>query len=136
MEREKQTPYFRSSQAHGVNASWRLSIYVLQHSRKEPNMSVRENKYQSELIKKISTLFPQSMVLKNDPNYIQGVPDLLVLCDERWAMLEVKASAKASHRPNQEYYVEKLEHIGFARFVYPENEDEVLRDLNQYFGQA
>lgn len=99
-------------------------------------MSVRENKYQSELIKKISTLFPQAMVLKNDPNYIQGVPDLLVLCDERWAMLEVKASAKASHRPNQEYYIEKLEYMGFARFVYPENEKEVIRDLNQYFSQA
>lgn len=99
-------------------------------------MSVRENKYQSELIKKITTLFPQSMVLKNDPNYIQGVPDLLVLCDERWAMLEVKVSAKASRRPNQEYYIEKLEYMGFARFVYPENEEEVLRDLNQYFSQA
>lgn len=99
-------------------------------------MSVRENKYQSELIKKISTLFPQSMILKNDPNYIQGIPDLLVLCDERWAMLEVKASTTASHRPNQEYYVAKLNRTGFARFVYPENEDEVLRDLNQYFGQA
>lgn len=99
-------------------------------------MSVRENKYQSELIKRIETLFPQSMVLKNDPNYIQGVPDLLVLCDERWAMLEVKASAKASRRPNQEYYIEKLEYMGFARFVYPENEEEVLRDLNQYFSQA
>lgn len=99
-------------------------------------MSVRENRYQSDLIKKISTLFPQSMILKNDPNYIQGVPDLLVLFAERWAMLEVKASRKASHRPNQEYYIEKLEHMGFARFVYPENEDEVLRDLNQYFSQA
>lgn len=99
-------------------------------------MSVRENKYQSELIKKISTLFPQSMILKNDPNYIQGVPDLLVLCDKRWAMLEVKASIKASHRPNQEYYIAELNRMGFARFVYPENEKEVLRDLNQYFSQA
>lgn len=99
-------------------------------------MSVRENKYQSELIKNISTLFPQSIILKNDPNYIQGVPDLLVLCDERWAMLEVKASRKASHRPNQEYYIAKLNRMGFARFVYPENEEEVIRDLVVYFSQA
>lgn len=99
-------------------------------------MSARENKYQSELIKKLSALYPQSMILKNDPNYIQGVPDLLVLRDERWAMLEVKASSKASHRPNQEYYIAKLNRMGFARFVYPENEDEVLRDLDEYFSQA
>lgn len=99
-------------------------------------MGARENKYQSELIKKITTLYPQSMILKNDPNYIQGVPDLLVLCDERWAMFEVKAFAKASHRPNQEYYIAKLNRMGFARFVYPENEEEVLRDLDEYFNQA
>ena len=96
-------------------------------------MSVRENKYQSELIKKLSTLYPQSMILKNDPNYIQGVPDLLVLYNELWAMFEVKASHKAAHRPNQEYYIAKLNHMGFARFVYPENEEEVLRDLDEYF---
>ncbi len=99
-------------------------------------MGVRENKYQSELIKKLTTLYPKSMILKNDPNYIQGVPDLLVLCDERWAMLEVKASRKASHRPNQEYYIAKLNHMGFARFVYPENEDKILRELDEYFGRA
>lgn len=98
-------------------------------------MSVRENKYQASLIKKLNARFPHCMILKNDPNYIQGIPDLLVLCDERWAMLEVKATSKASHRPNQEYYVEKLDHMGFARFVYPENEDIVLRDLEAYFEQ-
>lgn len=96
-------------------------------------MSVRENKYQSELIKKISARYPDSMILKNDPNYIQGVPDLLVLYNELWAMFEVKASRTASHRPNQEYYIAKLNHMGFARFVYPENEEEVLRDLDEYF---
>lgn len=99
-------------------------------------MSVRENKYQSDLIKKISALYPQSMILKNDPNYIQGVPDLIVLYNDLWAMFEVKASRKASHRPNQEYYIAKLNHMGFARFVYPENEEEVLRDLDEYFNQA
>lgn len=99
-------------------------------------MSVRENKYQSDLIKKISALYPQSMILKNDPNYIQGVPDLIVLYNDLWAMFEVKASRKASHRPNQEYYIAKLNHMGFARFVYPENEEEVLRDLDEYFSQA
>lgn len=99
-------------------------------------MSAKENKYQRDLIKQISRLFPGSLVLKNDPNYIQGIPDLLVLHGEKWAMLEVKAYAKASHRPNQEYYIAKLNHMGFARFVYPENEEEVLRDLDLYFSQA
>lgn len=98
-------------------------------------MGVHENKYQAGLIKRLTARFPQCMILKNDPNYIQGVPDLIVLCDRQWAMLEVKASAKASHQPNQDYYVARLNHMGFARFVYPENEVEVLRDLEGYFEQ-
>lgn len=98
-------------------------------------MSVRENKYQAGLIKRLTARFPHCMILKNDPNYIQGVPDLIVLCDGRWAMLEVKASANASHQPNQDHYVARLNHMGFARFVYPENEVEVLRDLEYYFEQ-
>lgn len=98
-------------------------------------MGVRENKYQAGLIKRIKTRFPHCMILKNDSGYLQGVPDLIILCDERWAMLEAKASAKASHQPNQDYYVEKLDYMGFARFIYPENEAEVIRDLEDYFEQ-
>lgn len=98
-------------------------------------MGVRENKYQAGLIQRLTARFPHCMILKNDPNYIQGVPDLIVLYDGRWAMLEVKASAKASHQPNQDYYVARLNHMGFARFVYPENETEVVRDLDEYFTQ-
>ena len=96
-------------------------------------MSVRENKYQASLIKKLNARFPHCMILKNDPNYIQGIPDLLILCDGHWAMLEVKATSKASHRPNQEYYVKKLDNMGFARFIYPENEASVLQHLEAYF---
>ena len=95
-------------------------------------MSVRENRYQRDLIEKINSLLPDCLILKNDPNHIQGIPDLLVLFEDRWAMLEVKAASKASHRPNQEYYVEKLNHMGFATFVYPENEAEVIKDLVDY----
>ena len=39
----------------------------------------REGDFQSKLIKEIKTIFPGSFVLKNDPNYIQGFPDLLIL---------------------------------------------------------
>ena len=98
-------------------------------------MGVRENKYQAGLIKRLTARFPHCMILKNDSGYLQGVPDLIVLCESRWAMLEVKASATASHQPNQDYYVDKLDYMGFARFVYPENEAEVIQDLEDYFGQ-
>ena len=92
-----------------------------------------ENKFQSNLIKEIKKLFPDCIVLKNDSSYIQGIPDLLILYKNKWASLEVKKSATASHRPNQNYYVEKMNKMSFSRFIFPENKDEVLEDLVRLF---
>ena len=71
--------------------------------------------------------------MKNDSSYIQGIPDLLVLHKDKWASLEVKKSANASKRPNQEYYVGLMNKMSFSRFISPENEEEVLRDLQTTF---
>lgn len=92
-----------------------------------------ESQFQRDLIREIQQLLPGSIVLKNDPNYIQGIPDLLVLYKDRWAALEVKNSEKASHRPNQEYYVANMNLMSFARFIFPENKEEVLDALLRSF---
>lgn len=94
---------------------------------------MRENEFQSGLIKEIKNRFPGCMVLKNDSSYIQGIPDLLILYEDRWAALEVKRSASARKRPNQKYYVDKMDSMSFADFIYPENKEEVLDDLEQAF---
>ena len=93
----------------------------------------KENKFQADLIKKIERYLPGSIVLKNDPNYLQGVPDLIVIHNDQWAMLEVKASCHARVQPNQDYYVDMFANMGFSRFIYPENEAEVLLELVEYF---
>lgn len=94
-----------------------------------------ENKFQSKLIKELKKEFPGCMVLKNDPTYLQGVPDLLVLYKDKWASLEVKKSAKAKHQPNQDYYVDKMNEMSHSAFIYPENKDEVLDDLRKTFNE-
>lgn len=93
-----------------------------------------ERKYQADLIKKIKELLPGSMVLKNDSEYIQGIPDLIVLYKDRWAGLECKRDKKSSHRPNQDYYVSKMNEMSYASFIYPENEEEVLHALQRSLG--
>lgn len=93
-----------------------------------------ERKFQKELIKKIKDMFPGCVVLKNDANYIQGLPDLTVLYKNKWAMLECKKTGDSALRPNQSYYVSKFDDMSFARLIYPENEEEVLYELQQSFG--
>jgi hypothetical protein len=94
---------------------------------------VLESKYQRLLIIELRRRFPGCVILKNDSSYLQGIPDLVIFYDDRWAMLEVKASATAPLQPNQDYYVAKLDEMSFAAFIFPENEEAVLRDLQQTF---
>lgn len=90
---------------------------------------MNENKFQADLIKEIKHKLPKAIVLKNDADYIQGIPDLIVLYKKHWAALECKKSATASHRPNQDYYVKGMDKMSFARFIWPENKEEVLNDM-------
>lgn len=92
-----------------------------------------ERDFQRGLISEIKERLPGCLVMKTDPNYIQGIPDLLVLFGKRWAMLEVKKSENAAHQPNQDYYVEHLNEMSFSRFINPTNKEEVLNDLEQAF---
>jgi hypothetical protein len=93
-----------------------------------------ERDYQAQIIKKIEARLPGCLVLKNDPNYIQGIPDLTVFHMDKWALLEVKPSERSKERPNQRWYIETWAEQGFAAFIYPENEEEVLDALQLALG--
>lgn len=92
-----------------------------------------ESTYQGLLIKHLRRLFPGCIILKNDTDYLQGFPDLTVLWQRYWAVLEVKSRADAPFEPNQEWYIETLDDMSFSAMICPENEEEVLRDLEQAF---
>lgn len=96
----------------------------------------RETPYAKELMERIEALFPGCVILRNDAQKLQGVPDRLILWGPYWAMLEVKRSANEEAQPNQPYYVELFGQMSFAAFIYPENEEEVLYALQQAFGVA
>ena len=94
---------------------------------------MKESKFQRDLKKELKQMFPGCIVTKMDSGDIQGIPDLLILYKNKWATLENKRSANASKRPNQEYYVNKMNDMSFSRFIYPENKEEVLNDLRKTF---
>lgn len=90
-----------------------------------------ESGFQDKLIGELKKIFPGCMTFKMDQ--VQGIPDLLILYKDKWGALEVKRSATTKHRPNQNYYVGKMNEMSFSRFIFPENKDEVLRELKEIF---
>ena len=94
---------------------------------------MRESKFQADLKKELKQMFPGCIVTKLDSGDIQGIPDLLVLYKDKWATLENKRNKTASKRPNQDYYVNKMNEMSFSRFIYPENKEEVLNEHRKTF---
>jgi hypothetical protein len=63
-----------------------------------------------------------------------GVPDVIGVINGRFVALELKASKKGhggAGEKLQDYVLSKIEkHGGYARKVYPENWDEVYKELH------
>ena len=97
-------------------------------------MSKKESAFQAELIKELENQFPGCVIAKTDANYRQGFPDLLVLNGRTWALLECKRDSDSSHRPNQDYYVDKLNEMSYSSFVCPQNKEKVIHELQRAFG--
>lgn len=95
---------------------------------------MRESRFQAKVIDRLIDTFPNCFILKNDSSYVQGVPDLIILYRDRWAMLEVKKNSAAMLRPNQAYYIDMLNEMSFAAFIEPSNEEEVFNELQRALG--
>ena len=92
-----------------------------------------EGKFKKTLKQELKEMFPGCIITQMDPNDIQGIPDLLILWQNKWATLECKKSQNASHRPNQDYYVEKMNNMSYSSFIFPENKEVILGELQQAF---
>lgn len=92
-----------------------------------------ENRFKTKLIKELELIFPGCIIHHMNPNETQGIPDLVIFFGNKWAALEGKKSASSPKRPNQDYYVNKMNEMSFARFIFPENKEEVLNELKNFF---
>ncbi len=93
-------------------------------------MQTKEGKFQTELKRELREMFPGCIITKLDPNDIQGIPDLLILWNDRWAVLECKESEKAKHRPNQDYYIRVMNEMSYGAFIFPENKEVIFNELS------
>jgi len=95
-----------------------------------------ERDFVRDLKKELDKRFPGCYILKQDPNMRQGIPDQLVLFQDKWASLETKRGFKDKKEPNQDHYVQTFNEMSFAAFVNPNNMNEVLDEMEQAFGVA
>lgn len=95
---------------------------------------MKESEFQAKLKQDLNEMFNGCIVTKLDSSDIQGIPDLLILYNDKWATLENKKGKNAKHQPNQDYYVNRMNKMSFSRFIYPENKEEILSELQVYFG--
>lgn len=127
---KKNTPYNRGKEVNGAFAHLHTSfLFIFLGS------GMKESTFQRRLIRKLKKRFPGCIVLKNDANYIQGIPDLTIFYKDKWATLECKNKKEASHQPNQDYYVKTMSEMSYSAFIYPENEIQVLKDLGMLFNK-
>lgn len=98
-------------------------------------MGKLESAFQKDLMDEIKARYPGCLIMKNDSSYIQGIPDWTILYKNKWAVLEAKKEKNAKKQPNQPYYVEKLNDMSYSSFVYPENKDQVLSELDRVFNR-
>lgn len=94
-----------------------------------------ETDYQNKILKPaIHERFPGCFVFKQDESQCQGIPDLIVLYGNQYAIIECKRSAKAKYRPNQEFYLDMFTKWNvLAMTSYPENFEWTLEMLEGYF---
>lgn len=96
-------------------------------------MPRRETPFQADVVLKIRKMFPGCIITRGNSASLQGIPDVFIVYGDRWAMLEFKRSPNEVHQPNQDWYVDMLNKWSFAAFIFPENEEEVLRELQHAF---
>lgn len=98
---------------------------------------MKESTFQKKIIDTIKAKYPGAIVLKNDANYLQGIPDLLVIFRSKYLFIECKVSGTASHQPNQDYYVNYVNSVGgYACFMYPEIFEEKMAEIDLYLSDA
>lgn len=91
-----------------------------------------EGQFKKDTKERLEVIFP-GCFLHEMKQGKQGIPDTLILYKDKWALLEFKKSKTAHQQPNQRYYVKQFGLMGYSSFIYPENVEQVIDELIEYF---
>lgn len=95
-------------------------------------MTRLERDFKSRVVSDIrKKILPGCLLTMGNSASQQGIPDVFIVYYDKWAMLEFKRAPNSIHQPNQDYFVDKFNDWSFAAFIYPENAEEVLSELEQ-----
>lgn len=93
-----------------------------------------ESEFKNYTKKRIMDRFPNlDLDFINTKPYHRSMPDVFIIGPGVWAALEFKRFEDSDYRPNQEYNILRLNKKGYATFVFPENLEEVLDELEILF---
>lgn len=91
----------------------------------------KESDLQAKIIKWLRSKGCVAMKLAPGMGIPRGTPDILFLKEGLWGFLECKRAKNAPKQPGQQQMVDKLNEWSYARFVSPENLEEVQRELEE-----
>lgn len=100
-------------------------------------MKPLENAYKKKLLKRLNDL-PYGYFFTKEALALRGFPDIIGCYKGNFVGLEVKRSASDAQRktgrtPLQNHILEKIRYNGgFAEFIYPENEEEILQKMHDW----
>ena len=89
-----------------------------------------ERQVQTKIVKYLKS--KSCFVLKTHPGLGTpvGTPDILFFKEGFWGAIECKASKTAKWQPLQKETLEKFDKWSWAKRLYPENYDEIVRELD------
>ena len=93
-----------------------------------------ESGFKKKFLDNLEIRFPGIVIVQTDPTNFLSFPDIILLYGNRWAALETKRNTKARKQPNQPHWIRELNDMSYASFLSPENQQEVLDELEQLFG--
>lgn len=92
---------------------------------------MKEADFQAKVIKWLRA--KGCLVIKYQQNATTraSIPDILFLKEGFWGAIETKRSRTAKYQPGQKEMVAKMDKMSWARVAYPENWDEIMKELEE-----